>query len=159
MESITAKELMTTEVVVVNPSMSTKELSELFTEKMISGAPVVDEDGTLLGVVSLSDLARNNLLNLGSDSGKWTLDYHLQGWDNKMNQEDLEGMHLEVEGDVKVEDIMTPMVFTAPQDLPLTELARAMSSGQVHRLIITDNKKMLGIVTSMDILKAIGKSD
>ncbi|MFQ5675044.1 MAG: CBS domain-containing protein, partial [bacterium] len=60
MKTLRAKDVMNTNVLTVNNDMTVHELALFFTENMISGAPVVDEAGKLLGVVSLSDIVRND---------------------------------------------------------------------------------------------------
>jgi CBS domain-containing protein len=54
-----------------------------------------------------------------------------------------------------VGDIMTPTVYTVPADTPASELARTMVSGRIHRLFVTRGRRIVGIVTSLDLLKLL----
>ena len=60
MKNLIAKDIMNPSVISVEEDLSVHELANFFTEKMISGAPVVNKDGKLVGVVSLSDIVRND---------------------------------------------------------------------------------------------------
>ena len=59
MKHLKAKDIMNSDVLTVRDDMTVHELANFFTDKMISGAPVVNNMGQLLGVVSLSDIVRN----------------------------------------------------------------------------------------------------
>ena len=52
-------------------------------------------------------------------------------------------------------DIMTPMLFKVDEDTSLKEVADMMIGGRVHRLFVTHKQKVVGIVTTMDMLKVI----
>jgi CBS-domain-containing membrane protein len=51
-----------------------------------------------------------------------------------------------------VRDIMTPTAYTVPHDTPVSQLARTMVAGRVHRLLVVRNQRVVGIVTSLDLL-------
>jgi CBS domain-containing protein len=56
---------------------------------------------------------------------------------------------------VTVKDIMTPMLFKVDENTTIQEVADAMIGGRVHRLLVTHGGKVIGIVTTMDMLKVI----
>lgn len=151
----TVKEIMTTNVQSVRDDWSLETLSQFFFDKQISGAPVVDANDNLVGVVSLSDLARNNTLPAfhREDSGH---DYyqHTRAVGG-ISQEDLSRLKLESESMVSVKDIMTPMVFEVDEQTTVDKAAETMLKGHIHRVMITHEKKLVGIVTTMDMLKII----
>ncbi len=61
-----------------------------------------------------------------------------------------------LEGDTRsVADIMTPTAFTVPDSTPLAEVARTMVAGRVHRLLVTRNGRVAGIVTTLDVLREL----
>ena len=57
--------------------------------------------------------------------------------------------------DVQVREIMTPTVYTVPDDEPVPQIARAMIAGRIHRLFVTRDKHVVGIVTPMDLLRLL----
>jgi predicted transcriptional regulator len=150
-----AKDIMKTDVITVNLDMSVHELANLFIQKMISGAPVVDKKEHLIGIVSMTDIVKSDGFRTTLVENEWLEDDVAKGWEGKMDPQDLQKLHLEKLDDVSVRDIMTTVVYTAAENTPVTELARLMLQGHIHRLIITRNYKVVGIVTTMDMLKVI----
>ncbi|HEX9653693.1 MAG TPA: CBS domain-containing protein, partial [bacterium] len=59
MKRLVAKDIMNTDVITVEEDLSVGDLANLLTDKMITGAPVVNAKGKLVGVVSMSDIVRN----------------------------------------------------------------------------------------------------
>jgi predicted transcriptional regulator len=153
-EPMTAVDVMNPVVFTVRDDMTIRELANFFLEKGISGAPVADETGKLIGVVSVTDIAES-----ASESGSIVPDrpepdLHLPGWDHKLSADELRQMHVE-DAKLLVRDIMTPTVYTIPEDTPISQIARTMVSGRVHRLLVTRENKVVGIVTTLDMLKLL----
>ena len=117
---------MTKDVVTVTPSMEIAAAARVLTERRISGAPVVDAAGVLLGVVSQTDLARF----LGGTSGS------------------------EVEG-TPVSTVMTLGAVACDEDADEDDLAELMLRRRVHRILVTSAGRLCGIVTAMDLLRAL----
>ena len=154
----TIKDIMTTDVQSVQDDWSLETLSQFFFDKQISGAPVVDGNENLAGVVSLSDLARNSTLP-ATTSDESAHDYYKNtGSVSGISQEDLSKLKIESESMITVKDIMTPMVFEMSEDTPVQKAAETMLKGHIHRVLVTRNKKLAGIVTTMDMLKIIAHS-
>jgi predicted transcriptional regulator len=152
----TVRDIMTQDVWRVNADWSLEALSQFFFDKHVSGAPVVDREDNLLGVVSITDLARSNTLSptAGHDAHDYYLDTRIH---SGISQDDLALLRVESESAVTVEDIMTPMIFEVEEDTSVEEAARMMLKGHIHRVFVTRNKKVVGIVTTMDMLKVIGE--
>ncbi|WP_455365517.1 CBS domain-containing protein [Kaarinaea lacus] len=151
----TVKDIMTTNVQSVKDDWSLETLSQFFFDKQISGAPVVDTNDKLVGVVSLSDLTRNHTLPVfhSEDSGH---DYYQHTRSvSGISEEDLSRLKLETQSMVTVKDIMTPMVFEITEDTSIEKVAETMLKGHIHRVMVTRDKKLVGIVTTMDMLKTI----
>ncbi len=155
MKNLRAKDIMSTNVLTVPESMTVIELASFFTEKMISGAPVVDHDGNLVGVVSLSDIVRTEGRRSAIVKEQHEADYYLHGWENRLNEDELQEFHLEDDDGLTVRDIMTPLIFKVSEDTPITEMADIMIGGRIHRLIVTRDEKVVGIVSTLDMLKAL----
>lgn len=142
----TARDIMNHPVLAVRDDWSVRELASYFIEKSISGAPVVDGKGRLSGVVSLSDIV-DQVTREREPSGA-----RGRGWEGRYNPEDLRGLSIE-DSDRLVRDIMTPTFFTVPDDTPLSEIARTMVAGRIHRLLVTSRGRIIGIVTTLDLLE------
>jgi len=146
-----ARDVMTRAVVCVRSTTNLRELEKIFLEKRISGAPVVDAGGRLVGVISQTDLVY----------------YHLTRGDRPFHGSDFyraaeierafEGAGYQIEDyDIGlVGDVMTPVVHTASPDAPVADLARLMADKRVHRMIVTEDEKVVGLVSAMDLLKVI----
>ena len=155
MTHLTAGDLMNPDVLTVSAKWTVHELAKFFVEKAISGAPVADEAGNVVGVVSLTDIARYEASSNREMRADAPHDYYMHGWEQKLSAEDLSSFHIEEPVDTTVEDIMTRMVFKVKVTTPVKEIADIMIGGRVHRLLVTRNNRIVGIVTSLDLLKLI----
>jgi CBS domain-containing protein len=137
---VPAKDVMNAELLSVREDLTLPELSAFLAEHEITGAPVTDASGRYVGVVSVTDLAESEV---ASD------------WEpgDGISSNERSGLH--VQDGRQVRDIMTPTVYTVSEDAPVDELARAMISGRVHRLFVTRKGRIVGIVTSLDLLKLL----
>ncbi|MEY4637079.1 MAG: hypothetical protein RJA55_2877 [Acidobacteriota bacterium] len=143
------KELMTPDVMTVEDDMTTDALARYLTEHEISGAPVVDDQGHVIGVVSMADISRNlaeseAALGAGFDRDAVT----------DLTLEDLGQRYVE-ERAFTVRDVMTPLIHQVPATASAAEAARLMIDHHVHRLIVTEGKEPVGILTSIDLLKVV----
>ena len=147
MNNLKAKDIMNTEVLSVRDDMTVQELATFLTEREILGAPVVDSEGEVVGVVSCTDIAQNAVRE-----NQARIDFFGQGWEDKMDPEDLQDLPVENES-LPVREIMTPTIYTVPEDTYLSEIAKAMVAGRIHRLLITRGSQLVGIITTLDMLK------
>jgi CBS domain-containing protein len=136
---------MNKKVVVVEAWLTLREAAKLFIDKNITGAPVVDEEGKLVGVLSQTDLIRRQR-ERGADAE--SVPFYA-------DEEGSRNFHIEEPDRTRVEQVMTPLVLSAVEDTPVEDLARMMLKRGVHRLIIMKNGKLRGIVSSMDLLRAL----
>lgn len=148
-----AKDIMTKHLVKVRDDMSLQGLAALFSQEMITGAPVTDESGRLVGVVSYTDIVRH--LEQRDRLSKDRSNPALHGWEGKLDPEDFAGLHVEEDDGFTVRDVMTPTVFDVDEDMPIAEVADRMLRGRIHRLLVTRDGEAVGIITTMDMLKAI----
>jgi CBS domain-containing protein len=152
MRLITAADLMNPRVLTVREDLTVRELANVLVENEISGAPVEDRSGKLVGVVSLTDiaaaLAEDDELEAESERG----DFFLSEWqDDGMSREEIEELGLD-EAELTVVDIMTPEVFTVREDTPVSEIAEAMIQNHVHRILVTREDRVVGIISTSDLL-------
>lgn len=173
---ISVQDIMQTDVVSVSPDTSARELARMLADEEISGAPVIDAQGLLVGVVSQTDLVR-----LAADD----LDVHLTASamraeprsidsdDDEVVDDDPYGFFLpedtpfssrrfldylpESDFDtVPVRELMTPVTFSVEPSTSVTELARFLVRGRIHRAVVVEANRLVGIVTSNDVLRAVG---
>jgi predicted transcriptional regulator len=147
-EMKTARDIMMHPVFAVRESWSVRELAAFFTDKGISGAPVLDASGRLTGVVSLSDIVDQVTRDREPDARM------SRAWEKRLNPEDLRGLAIE-DGGRLVSEIMTPTFFTIPDTTSLPRIARTMVAGHIHRLLVTRKGHVVGIVTTLDLLREL----
>jgi CBS domain-containing protein len=149
----TARDIMIRDVVSVPEDMDLRDLARLFLEKGITGAPVVDREGNLAGVISQTDLlyyqmTRGEELTLESDF------YHAVR---------VEGRHLPAGFQVedanvqRVADVMTPVVHSVVEAADLDSVARMMTRRHIHRVIVRSGRKVAGIISALDVLRNYGR--
>lgn len=151
-----ARHVMTQDVMSVGAHWPLTRLAEFFIEHGISGAPVVDEEGALLGVVSLTDLVRHDSLPQ-REAGRYTPDYYLDGLRSQYAPEELNGFSLRDEADCAVADIMTPVVFSVTPTTSLAQVADMMTSGRIHRVFVVEERRIVGIISALDLLAQLRK--
>jgi len=158
--SLTAQDIMNPEVMTVTNEMTVKELAGFLTDQEISGAPVEDETGALIGVVSVTDIVRaasaggDRLLN-GHDR---EAHFYTRGWEGKLSADELETIHLQ-DDELKVGEIMTPSVFAVEAEAPINTVAQSMMDSHLHRLLVVREGKVVGIVSTSDLLSLLAEID
>lgn len=141
-----AKDIMRKKVVTVDAWVTLPELAKLFAEKCISGAPVVDEKGTILGVVSQTDLVRSR-----REASAGVAVYHRELDDTPRSA----GLHIEELEETRVDQIMTPGAIALDETTPVEKVCKTMLDSRIHRVLITRGERLVGIVTSMDLMRAL----
>ena len=143
-----AEEIMSTDIVTVKPKDSLHSVSRTLSEHNTSGAPVVDDIGRIVGLISEHDIV----------SYLSTFDETELDVDRPSNLPHLAYIYLQAS--VKpVEEIMTTGVITAELDTPLEEIANLMTRHNINRIPITVKGKLVGMVSRIDILRNIGRID
>lgn len=146
-----AKDIMTTNVITARPEMTCDELADVLSVNKITGVPVVNDRGILVGVITIHDL-----LKAEKDIPYAATDYFSQ---TLLDQELGEiGFHLEPAGGF-ISDYMTRKVYTVSPDTPVEELAALMYRHRIHRVIVvnTSEQKPVGIITTFDLLKMLAE--
>jgi CBS domain-containing protein len=144
----TVSDLMTRDVVVVRSDLDVHELEQLFLAKGIHGAPVVDGNARLVGVVSQTDLLAWHYQS-GRDGGGFYGPPDLRG-------EPLRGLHLADIHTAPVSEVMTPLVHAVRPDDTIAEAAARMIRHRIHRLVVVDEHlHVLGILSAMDLLRLL----
>lgn len=153
MKTLMAGDIMTRGVLTVGPDWPVGRLVEFLTDHSISGAPVLGDDGTPVGVVSVTDIARSrNLVDAAVDHPH---SYFTRGIERAVAREELKNFHGEDESETTVRDIMTPVVFSVEQSATVQDVADAMVRGRIHRVFITLKGKLVGVISSLDLLPLI----
>ncbi len=144
----TAEDLMAPNPISLRAEAAVAEAMALFTEKGITAAPVIDEAGRPIGVVSRSDLLIHHREHDRAIAGK--PDYFFTPTFETVDAP------REVRPGVRatVADLMTPAVFAVAPNTPVHRVVSDMVGLHVHRLFVVDEAGVLvGVISAMDVLK------
>ena len=144
---------MATEVVYVGPRDTVREALELMLQNHVSAVPVVDGRGRCIGVLSTTDIAN---LTQELDEDLMALN-RTRGFAHQMMLERLAQSDMATES---VQAVMTEGVIRVGPSATVAQAAAEMVRHHVHRVIVTDEgQRLLGIVSAMDVLRALAKKD
>jgi CBS domain-containing protein len=142
-----AADLMTTNVLSVPPGMPVPALARLLSDRHISGAPVVDPDGRLLGIVTEADLIRR--LAARGEGRPGMLETFFS------SSETLAERYSKSFG-LTAGDVMTPApLLTVAPDAPAEAVAKLFEEEEIRRVPVVSGEKLLGVVSRADLLRAI----
>jgi CBS domain-containing protein len=153
MRPITASDVMNPRVLTVRHDVTVRELANFLVDNDISGAPVEDGSGKLVGVVSVTDIAEV----LSEDDEEDDEDdsersgFFVSEWDGRLRREEIDDIPLDAT-ELTVADLMTPDVYTVTEETPVSEIAEAMIANHIHRLLVTREDRVVGIISTSDLL-------
>jgi CBS domain-containing protein len=152
-----AQDIMNPDVMSVQDDLTVTELAAFLVDQEISGAPVENEQGKLVGVVSVTDIVRAT----SSGGERYAPDhdpgFYVRGWEDRVEADDLKGFHFDDEG-LLVRDIMTPSVFAVEASTPIRDVARSMMESHLHRMLVVKDDKIVGIVSTSDMLQMVAEA-
>ncbi len=158
---VRARDLMQTRVITLSASASIEEAVETFETERISGAPVVDVAGNPIGVLSAFDIARSEHVRDGrieSGHGRWYLADPLADEPNYDVDFNHEGYNPATLAEATVSDWMTRELVTVGPEAKLTEICGKMTEHGIHRVLVVADRKLMGIVTSFDIVRYFARA-
>ena len=175
------RDIMSRDVVTVSPELGLREMVELLAEQHVGGAPVV-AGSKIVGVISATDLLRFESETPGvpterpdqMEVGEWgaaeeweegaeaPAAFYLDTWsdvgaDVLERFREVQGPEWDVLAEHTVAEAMTPALRAVPPDAPVDQAAASMLRGSVHRLLVIDEGKLVGIVTTTDIVRAVAE--
>ena len=141
-----AHHVMTKDVITVTPHTKIEDAANIMLRTHVSGLPVVDDAGELVGVVSESDFLRRSEIGTARKRSKWLQFFMGPGWAAS------DFVH---ERGRKVEDVMTQDPVTVNEETQLEDLVRLMEKNDIKRLPVMRGKALVGIVTRSNLLQAV----
>lgn len=142
------KDIMVKDVASISPETSASEALGLLEKMQISGLPVIDDSGKLLGMFTEKDILSHILPSYIEKVGRFIYEENPKSTKKKF-------MDL---SKIKVQQLMRKEVVTTTQDTGLCEVARIMLTQKARRIPVVDKSgKVVGIVARCDILKAFAR--
>ena len=143
-----ATDVMTPTVITVDPDTTVQDLATLLSERGISGAPVVDAAGRMIGIVSEGDLLHRTELGTEGRTERrhsWWLEHFASG-----QARDYVKSHGRT-----VKDIMSRDVVAVTEETDLAEIATLLETNRIKRLPVVRDDKIVGIVTRSNLVRAL----
>jgi CBS domain-containing protein len=144
-----ASDVMTTDVVTVRPDTRVEQIAGLLLERRISGVPVVDADGRLVGIVTEGDLMRRPEIGTERHRGWWLRMFG----DERERAAEYARAH-----GFRAEQVMTRNVVTVTEETPLGEIARLLEEHRIKRVPVVRDGKVVGIVSRANLLHSLAAS-
>lgn len=158
--SISVSDIMEREVATASPTWRLADLERAFFEKRVTGFPVVNEAGKLVGVVSRSDVVRM-LAFERSRAGEVSDYFRSQGtWQAIDDAESARSESQSVAdrlNDTLVADLMSPPIHTVTADADVDHAAALMHKNSIHRVPVVDRERLVGILSSLDIVGLVAR--
>jgi CBS domain-containing protein len=131
--------------------MTVRDAERLLGERRVTGAPVVDDAGLPIGVISQHDLIVHQAERVtAGSSGRFYTDVD--------EYRDIAAQPVDL-GATRVSELMSADVVSVEREASAAEAARLMQTRRIHRLLVTNRGLLIGIVSSLDLLAAIGDDD
>jgi len=147
----TAADLMMANPMSINGDATVHEAIAALTDHGYSAAPVIDEAGRPLGVISRADILVHD-----RDKGKQgtAAYYELADLTTGAGEHLGAGFHVESVDQTLVRDIMTPAVFSVRLDTPAEKVVEQMMTLMVHRLyVVEEDGTLVGVISALDLLR------
>jgi len=162
--SIQAKDIMQRDVVKLDATMPIENAIRTLDELEISGAPVVDEAERLLGVLSTRDVTRAEHVHSGrleATRGEWTMSEPPSEEEDGERNEDailrMEDYSPAQFGSDTVAEWMNPKFVTVEPGASIREVCQRMAQEHVHRVVVAQGKKLVGVITSFDVVRCVAE--
>jgi CBS domain-containing protein len=142
-------DVMTGNVISVTPDMTVREVARIFVDNGISGAPVLDADGTLAGMISEGDLLRRSEIETEARPRTSWLDL----WSASHEARDYIKTHAP-----QVRDVMTTNVVTVQPGTSLGEVAGILETRHIKRVPVVEAGRLVGIVSRANLVQALASA-
>lgn len=146
---LTARDIMNREVITITDDATIKELARVLSIHQISGVPVIDDKGKLVGVVTESDLIyQTKKVHIPTVITILDSVFYLENPD-KMEDE------MKKMAGTKVKDILTSKPVTVTEETPLDEIATIMAEKNMHTLPVVNKDILVGVIGKKDIIRTL----
>jgi len=147
----TARDIMTKDVLTVTRDMSIKDLANMFIDNRVNGFPVVDDEETVIGIVTEKNLIEQNKnLHMPTVIALFDAVFYLESTKNFQDE-------VKRFTGTTVGDIYHSNVVTVPPEAEVTEVTSLMANKGLHSLPVVENQKLIGIIGKVDIIKALAQ--
>lgn len=150
--TVLAHDIMTPNIKAVPQSWTMERLARFLTDNEINGSPVSDDDGKIVGIATLKDITEFRWSSSRSDMAQASLTLEERKEARRLRLAIFEEMG---KVPVEVQDIMTPSVLCVDENTTVKRIADIMIEEHLHRIFVTREETITGIITTYDMLKLI----
>lgn len=162
LSKLTARDIMKSKVLRLDPHSPLEEAVRTLTDMRISGAPVVDRHGRLVGVLSVRDVAQPEHLRHGRGAREERSLFPDAALGDDESDDDslfsMEDYGPRVGESETVEQVMSPDPITVAPNASLRTVCALMVREGIHRVIVVEDGKLVGIVTTLDVVRAVAEA-
>jgi CBS domain-containing protein len=153
---LTARDVMQRQVRTISPELTLPEVEQLFVTHKVSGFPVVSE-GQLVGILSRADIIRqlcveHRVAEATSEFYRDEMGFHEEPIESLEKIAERVGTRIER---LRVEQVMIRNVVVAPPDAPVQTIAQMMVDRRIHRVCVTEQGRLVGIVSALDLVRLL----
>ncbi len=154
LDALTARDLMIDEVITIDADAAIEDAVRILDEDHVSGLPVIDGNGNLVGMITSHDLARIEHERDGGISPR-PAEPTLADVLDDADEDDEVVQSDEGFADATVREFMTPTVITVAPTATLKQVCSVLARENIHRVVVTERGKLVGIVTTTDIVRRL----
>ena len=156
--TVVARDVMQSPVISVSPETPLADVHRLFADEEIHGAPVITDDGRVVGVITSTDLVNAALEEsesgaFGSDYLRELVEFSGPDWSRGAPADFQDRL-----AQVTVADVMTPTAATVSATLPVADVAARMHRDRIHRVWVTERGGLVGVISTFDLLPLVAKA-
>lgn len=144
-KELVVADIMGDQPITVTPDRTLKEVANILFKHRISGLPVVDHEGHVIGEITNRDLIRAAMPDYRALITNLALTYEAEPFENLLKQED----------NITVGELMSSEVYTVEEDASVTEVAAMMLFKDLYRVPVVRDKKIVGLVVISDMVAKI----
>ncbi len=166
-----ARDIMQRDVPTIHRDESIEDLVRFLFKKRVTGAPVVDDSGQMVGIISEADVTKAANWAIISDKSRGYLAEQTKKMGFAMDTEEEQAEEMseeEREHFLKIKlnffqellhrpvsTIMTRNVITVKTSASLSEICRILADNRIHRLVVARDRKIFGMIEALDVLRAV----
>jgi CBS domain-containing protein len=158
LQQLTAADIMQRDMVTVAPGDTLRDALALMTANHVTGLPVMDGKSRCIGLITASDILGFEEEHADDNSAAGMMQHfnpELSRWESVP----ISAFGLEEFGDVRVEEVMAHELIHVGRDARLKDVAQKMLDGNVHRVLVMDEKfSLYGIISSFDFVRVMAES-
>lgn len=143
-----AADIMSSTITAIGPDAPLRQAVRLMIDRAISGLPVLDTEGRVIGMLTEGDLLRRAETGTDGTAPGWFASF--------FSPVHLAGQYVRTHGR-RVAEVMTPNVHCIAEDTPLAEVVALMQRHHIRRLPVVRGEKVVGILSRADLVRALGE--